>query len=221
LSFRRLDAETEASENGLSNSPSEAVEDVFAQAAPDSVSLEGHLGEKLDLCISNRILAQDIGAIVAPYYNRTETGSSDGRCEYWCKWFTSLALADSYHSTSATRGKRDEAVAALLAPAAPDGYLGMQHSGPSSGRLGRLGMQVRLAGAVSDYDKTRDPAALKTACREIDVLLSKLGPGKTDIAEVGDWNGLQASSVLELVVWFTNEVAGKSIWTSPNTSSRA
>ena len=57
--------------------------------------------EKLNLCVSNRILAQDTESVVAPYRAKAETGSADWRCEYWGKWFTSLTLADAYHTTPA------------------------------------------------------------------------------------------------------------------------
>ena len=82
------------------------VKDVFTPAAPESVQITGRLGDKLNLCISNRLLAQDIEAVVAPYRTKTETGDADWRCEYWGKWFTSLTLANAYHSTTDTRAKR-------------------------------------------------------------------------------------------------------------------
>jgi uncharacterized protein len=41
---------------------------------------------------------------------------------------------------------------------------------------------------------------LEAARRQTDVLIAELGPGKTSIADVGEWNGLPASSVLEPVV---------------------
>jgi hypothetical protein len=69
-------------------------------------------------------VAQDFKPVVAPYSKKTEIGGGDWRCEYWGKWFTSLALADAYLSTPATREKRDEAARALMATVTPDGYLG-------------------------------------------------------------------------------------------------
>jgi len=47
--------------------------------------------------------------VIAPYRTKTEIGGADWRCEYWGKWFTSLTLADAYHSTPATREMCDEA----------------------------------------------------------------------------------------------------------------
>lgn len=177
-----------------------AVSDIFAPAAPESVRIEGRLGEKLNLCVAHRILAQDIEAVVAPYYAKTETGNADWRCEYWGKWFTSLTLADAGHSTSATRELRDAAAKALMASAAPDGYLGTRVPAHRMEGWDVWGCKYALLGLVADYDRTHDPAVLKAACRETDVLIAELGPGKTIIADVGMWNGLPASSVLEPVV---------------------
>jgi DUF1680 family protein len=177
-----------------------AVSDVFTPAAPESVRLTGRLGEKLDLCVEHRLLAQDIGAVVAPYYTKTETGSSDWRCEYWGKWFTSLTLADAYRSTPATREKRDAAAKALIATAAPDGYLGTRVLAHRLEGWDVWGCKYALLGLIADYDRSHDTEALDAARREADVLITELGPGKTDIADVGEWNGLPASSVLEPVV---------------------
>jgi hypothetical protein len=177
-----------------------AGQDVFTHAAPESVRITGRLGVKLSLCLTNRVLAQDIEAVVAPYRTKTETGSADWRSEYWGKWFTSLTLADAYHSTPATRQLRDAAVKALMATAAPDGYLGTRVPAHRLEGWDVWGCKYALLGLIADYDRTQDPVVLNAARRQTDVLIAELGPGKTSIADVGEWNGLPASSVLEPVV---------------------
>ena len=177
-----------------------AVKDVLTPADPESVRITGRLGAKLDLCVAHRLLAQDIAAVVAPYSAKTETGGADWRCEYWGKWFTSLTLADAYHSTPATRVLRDDAAKALIATAAPDGYLGTRVPARRLEGWDVWGCKYALLGLIADYDRTHDPVALNAARREADVLITELGPGKTSIADVGEWNGLPASSVLEPVV---------------------
>ena len=87
------------------------VNDVFTPAVPASVHIGGRLGEKLDLCVTNRILPQDLEDLIAPFRSKTETKGWDS--EFWGKWFTSLTLADAYQSTAATRAKRDKAVQAI------------------------------------------------------------------------------------------------------------
>jgi DUF1680 family protein len=173
--------------------------DVFTPAAPQSVQIRGRLGEKLDLCVKNRLLAQEIEPLVASYRAKTETGATDWRCEYWGKWYTSLTLADAYRSTPATRGKRDEAAAALIATADPDGYLGTRLPKYHLDGWDVWGRKYALLGLIADYDRTQDKRILQAARRQTDILIAELGPGKTNIADVGEWNGLPASSVLEPV----------------------
>lgn len=177
-----------------------AAEDVFKPAAPGSVRIGGRLAKKLDLCVSNRLLAQDVDAVVDPFRAKTETGSTDWRSEYWGKWFTSLTLADAYRSSPTTRAKQEEAVKSLIATAAPDGYIGTRVPAHRLEGWDVWGCKYALLGLVADYDRTHDPKVLAAAGRLTDVLISELGPGKTDIADVGEWNGLPASSVLEPVV---------------------
>jgi hypothetical protein len=176
------------------------VKDIFAPAAPESVRITGRLGQKLDLCVNHRILAQDVESVVAPYRAKTETGGADWRCEYWGKWYTSLTLADAYHSTPATQALRDEAARALMATVAPDGYLGTRVPAHRLEGWDVWGCKYALLGLIADYDRTHDPVALTAARRQTDVLIAELGPGGTNIADVGEWNGLPASSVLEPVV---------------------
>jgi DUF1680 family protein len=177
-----------------------AVGDVFIPAPPESTHLSGRLGDKIDLCINNRLLSQDIEAVVAPYRIKRETGGPDWRCEYWGKWFTSLALADAYSSTDATRSIRDQAAKELLITAAPDGYLGTRQPAHRMEGWDVWGQKYALLGVLAYYDRTGDPAALQAARRHADVLISELGPGGKNIEDVGEWNGLPASSVLEPIV---------------------
>ncbi len=176
------------------------INDPFTLAPPGAVALEGRLATKLDLCISNRLLAQDIEAVVKPYRDKKEVGSDGWRCEYWGKWFTSLALADAYHSTPQTRAKLEQAAQALLATAAPDGYLGTRQPQDRLKGWDVWGRKYALLGVIAYYDRTHDPKALEAACRHLDTLLAEVGPGKANIADIGEHKGLAASSVLEPVV---------------------
>ena len=167
-------------------------------AVPASVHIGGRLGEKLDRCVTNRILAQDIEDLVAPFRTKSETKGWDS--EFWGKWFTSLTLADAYQSTPATRAMREEAVQALIATAAPDGYIGTHAPQNRLQGWDVWGCKYVLLGLVADYDRTHDPNVLAAARRHTDVLIAELGPGKISVADVGEHNGLAASSVLEPVV---------------------
>jgi len=176
------------------------IKDPFAPPPAGTVALTGRLGEKLDLCIKNRLLDQSIEAVVRPYRQKEETEGKDWRCEYWGKWYTALMLADAYQSTPEIRAKRDEAAKALLATAAPDGYLGTRKPAYRLHGWDVWGCKYALLGVLAYYDRTGDAAALKAARRHADTLLAEIGPGKANIADVGEQKGLAASSVLEPIV---------------------
>lgn len=176
------------------------AKDVFAPAPPGAVRLGGRLGEKLDRCVADRVLPQEVGPLVGPYAAKRETGAADWRCEYWGKWYTSLALADAYRSTAASRALLGSAAAELMHTAAPDGYLGTRDPAHRLQGWDVWGRKYALLGLIAGYDRAGDRAALAAAGRQADVLIAELGPGKANIADVGEWNGLPASSVLEPVV---------------------
>ncbi len=185
---------------GIASARAHVVAPKLSPALPGSITFSGRLQNKLSLCLQNRILAQDVEAVIAPYELKTEIGSGDWRCEYWGKWFTSLALADSYHSTNQTRSKMKLATDELLATVAPDGYLGTRQPQYRLQGWDVWGCKYALLGLLADIDRTKNPAVLQACEKEVDVLIKEFGPGKVDIANVGDWNGLPASSVLGPVV---------------------
>lgn len=174
--------------------------DVLHPPAAGAVHIEGRLGDSLNLCITNRVLAQPIEPLVKPYREKQEIGSKDWRCEYWGKWFTSLALADVYQPTKETRAKLDDAECALLSIAAPDGYLGTRTPEHRLKGWDVWGRKYALLGVLAYYDRTDDAPALTAAARHLDTLMAQTGPGKTNLADVGEHKGLAASSILEPTV---------------------
>lgn len=186
--------------SGFATGVDPVAPDVFRPPAAGAVHIEGRLGKKLDQCIENRVLAQAIDPLVKPYRDKKEEGVKDWRCEYWGKWFTSLALADACKPTSQSRDKLDEAAKALLATAAPDGYLGTRQPEHRLEGWDVWGRKYALLGILAYYDRTGDTPALAAAGRHLDTLMAQTGPGKINIADVGEHKGLAASSILEPTV---------------------
>ncbi len=175
--------------------------DVWSLAPPGSVQIAGRLGRVLDECIQNRVLHQPIEPLVRPYREKQETGTRDWRCEYWGKWFTSLALADAYRSSTATRVKLREAVEALLATADEDGYLGTRSREHRLEGWDVWGRKYALLGLLAAYERTGDRNILAAARRHLDTLLSETGPGRRSLVDTDQVHkGLASSSVLEPVV---------------------
>ena len=99
-----------------------AVSDHFQVPAPGDVRLEGWLGKKIDFCIRNRIMTQDLEQLVEPFRHREETRW--WQTEFWGKWFTSLALAYRYNQAPALAASMDSAAWALISTQSSDGYIG-------------------------------------------------------------------------------------------------
>ncbi len=180
----------------------QGARDVLTPAAPGSVRIEGWLGRKLDLCLTNRVMAQNIERLVQPFRDRTEENSGHWRCEYWGKWFTSAALGYAYEPTAAHRAKLDEGVRLLLATQTPDGYIGTYKPGKHLGTWDVWGRKYALLGLLADYDLTGDATVLTAARRVADHLLLEAPPGRFNLGENGIdvLKGLAPNSILEAIV---------------------
>lgn len=175
--------------------------DRFSPAEAGAVQLEGWIGNKLNLCMQNRVMAQDIEKIIKPFRQRFEKSSGDWRCEYWGKWFTSVALGYAYQPTQSHRAVLDRAVEALLATQTADGYIGTYHPEYHLGTWDVWGRKYTLLGLIAYYDLTTDKAVLNAACRAADHLLKEAPPGEFNFGENGIdvLKGLSSNSILEPV----------------------
>jgi hypothetical protein len=162
------------------------------------VRLGGTLGRRLDLCIRNRIFAQDPGALVEPFRHRQER--TCWQTEFWGKWFLSAAAACAYTGQSDARARLAQSVRELLATQTADGYIGNYGPGNHLEGWDVWGRKYTLLGLLAWYDLTADPAALGGARALADHLLREVGPGRADIVTLGLYRGMAASSVLEPMV---------------------
>jgi DUF1680 family protein len=158
----------------------------------------GYLGRKLDLCIRNRIMAQDGAKLVAPFRHRDERQC--WQTEFWGKWFTSAAAAYRYKPNENWGTRLPDGVRDLLATQSPDGYIGNYADGSHLKSWDVWGRKYTLLGLLGWFDATQDPAALAGAKRLADHLLSEVGPDHADIVRLGLYRGMPASTVLEPMV---------------------
>ncbi|HYL76150.1 MAG TPA: beta-L-arabinofuranosidase domain-containing protein [Bryobacteraceae bacterium] len=173
------------------------VADVLSSIPLDAVHLTGYLGKKLDLCIANRILAQDPAKLVEPFRKRVER--SCWQSEFWGKWFLSAAAACQYTKADA-RQRLGDSVHQVLATQSPDGYIGNYAPNSHLKSWDIWGRKYTLLGLLAWVDMTQDSAALDGARRLADHLLTEVGPGKADIVTCGLYRGMASSSVLEPIV---------------------
>jgi hypothetical protein len=176
-----------------------AKDDVLRHAAPGAVHLDGWLGDRIDAAIANRVFAQDIDRIIAPYRARTESNDGHWRCEYWGKWFLSAAMAAGYDASPDHHARLSAALDRLLATQDPDGYIGTYRADAHLGTWDVWGRKYTLLGLIAAHDLTGDEAPLRAACRVADHLLAEAPPEEIKLVEngIGVLKGLPPSSVLQ------------------------
>ncbi len=212
----------------VKNSTGNGVHDQLIPAPQGSVQIGGYLGNKLDLCIENRVMAQDIGRLIEPFATRND-GEWGFRCEFWGKWFTSAMLGYGYTPIARNREVVDKAVHNLLETQTDDGYIGTYPAEHHLGDWDIWGRKYVLLGLLAYYDQVKEPKVLEAAKRVADHLIKEAGADSgINIAGTGwiGWKGLASSSVLEPIALlyqktgeqryldFANHIIR--MWDSPN-----
>jgi len=202
--------------------------DVLTPAPFGSVKIGGYTGKKIDLCLANRVMAQDVDRVVIPFAERNDD-SWGFRCEFWGKWFTSAMLGYGYAPTPEHKVVIDKAINGLLATATPDGYIGTYPYEHHLKHWDVWGRKYVLLGLIAYYDQTKETKALEAACREADFLIKEAGAESgVNLAATGwiGWKGLAPCSVLEPVALLYQRTGEQryldfaeyiiSLWNTPN-----
>jgi hypothetical protein len=184
-----------------------AVNDALSPAI--SMHLNGYLAGKLKDDIDNRLLAQDVDRLIAPFKleNRTETNL--WQSEFWGKWFTSVALAYRYNPDPRLKATLDRAVAGLLATQTPDGYIGNYATTHRLEGWDIWGRKYCILGLLAYYDITNDKKSLTGAARIADNLMDDLHKKDGIIVTKGNYRGMAGSSVLEPICLLYNRTGNK------------
>lgn len=164
------------------------------------VILRGRLGNSLRLSIANRLKKVDYVHLVEPFRQRNER---DGRwrCEFWGKIVRSSIL--SY------RGQPDPELRNIITCTVNDLISTQNHEGCICSYPRELetkdwdiwGRKYVLIGLIRYYQEIAPSNAIKEAIiRELDYLMTQVGPEGKNIVDCGHHAGLAASSILEPVV---------------------
>ncbi|HLY20502.1 MAG TPA: beta-L-arabinofuranosidase domain-containing protein [Bryobacteraceae bacterium] len=180
------------------NLPRRPVAPVLSPIPLRDVRLGGWLGGKLDLCIRNRIFAQNPEKLIEPFRHRQER--SCWQTEFWGKWFLSAVAACDYTGNHEWRERLARSVRDLLATQSPDGYIGNYAAVSHLKGWDVWGRKYTLLGLLAWYDLSGDPIVLRGARRLADHLLREVGDDGADIVELGLYRGMASSSVLEPIV---------------------
>lgn len=157
------------------------------------------MGEQIDAVIANRIMRQDIAALVDPFIKRED--DHQWRGEFWGKWFLSLVDAWNYTQSPHVKQKLDEALDALLKTQDERGLItaNRQRSG-HWGIWDIWGRRYTLSALLSWYQSSHDERALRAACRLADYTMDELNRHKTSVVQTGLFQGLPSSTIIEPLV---------------------
>lgn len=164
-----------------------AVRDRLEPLPPGTITIGGHLGHKLNQCITNRIMVQEINPMLDLFLTRTnDTGDFKG--EFLGKWLTAAALSCRYRENPALQERVDQALEHLMKATSPEGYITTYQPGAEFKTWDVWIQKYVLLGLIAQFDQTRRLADLDAAKRSADYVLSRNGPGKLSIEEYGPPN---------------------------------
>lgn len=172
--------------------------DLLEAWIPANNRINGYLGEKIDLCISERIKKQDVQHLIDPFKTRNETRM--WQTEFWGKWILSAIASYEYNRDPEMLKIIQNAVSGLLATQTPDGYIGNYTPEAQLQHWDIWGRKYTLLGLLEYFGISGDKKALEASKKLADHLLSQVGPGKADIIKTGNYRGMPSSSVLEPMV---------------------
>ncbi len=166
--------------------------------SPSEMHISGYLGDKINLCISERIKKQDVDHLIEPFRSRNETRL--WQTEFWGKWILSAIASYEYNRDPEMLAIIKNAVSGLLATQTPDGYIGNYSKEAQLQHWDIWGRKYTLLGLLVYYDISADAKALTAAQKLADHLLTQVGPAKVDIVKTGNYRGMPSSSILEPMV---------------------
>ena len=178
--------------------PKPAKTDLLESLIPANIKINGYLGEKIDLCIGERIKKQDVQHLIDPFKTRNETRL--WQTEFWGKWILSAIASYEYNHDPEMLKIIQNAVSGLLATQTPDGYIGNYSSEAQLQHWDIWGRKYTMLGLLAYYDISADKKALDAAKKLADHLLTQVGPDHADIVRTGNYRGMPSSSILEPMV---------------------
>ncbi len=204
-----------------------AQRNILSHGVFSSAKIEGIIGQKLNNCVENGVMAKKYDLYTTPFKDKLDDGGGFTG-EFWGKWFTSAALAYAWHPDANYREILDKSVSELLKAQDSDGRLSSYSRANDFGSWDIWGRKYALLGLIAHYDQTGDKASLKAACRATDELIEIAGPGKKKLTETGlrIIGSLSSCSVLEPVVLVYQRSGDKKyldfarylvqLWSEPN-----
>jgi DUF1680 family protein len=160
------------------------VTDQLVPLSPNAVKIEGYVGEKLDQCIHNRIMVQDVDTLLNIFRIRQKDNFGFNG-EFFGKWSAAAALSCRYQPNKVLEQKMDKAVAEFIKTRSDDGYITTYKKGDEFKVWDVWNQKYVLLGLIAQYDLSGKKEDLNAAKKSADHLMSALGPGKASLEEYG------------------------------------
>lgn len=192
-----------------------------------NVHIEGMLGQKIDSCIKNGVMAVNYHLYSIPFRDKSDKGGLF-QGEFWGKWFTSAVFAYAYQPTREHKAIIESSLKEILSTQDPDGRISSYPREETFVNWDIWGRKYVLLGLMSYYDLTGDKKILDAACRAADELISIAGPGKQKLTETGlqILGSMSSNSILEPLVLLYQRTGQEkylvftrylvSLWSEPN-----
>ena len=190
-------------------SATKSVADVLTPLPLGSARLGGRVGHELDTLLQARYLSDFAQKEVYPETEEALRQRVDDTIwnkrgywqgEFWGKWMLGAIAAQRYTGSPELKDFIRQACRAAIATQSPNGYIGTYSKTDTTKGWNIWGMKYTLWALVEAYELLGDPAILAAARRQMDYLMTFVGPGKTNIAQTGECHGFPSSSILQPLV---------------------
>lgn len=160
------------------------IHDKLIPSLPNSIKIDGYVGEKIDQCIQNRLMVQNLESLLDIFRVR-EKDNYGFNGEFFGKWSTAAALSIRYQSNQALLEEMDKAVHDLIKTQSPDGYITTYKKGDEFQMWDVWNQKYVLLGLIAQFDLSGNNEYMDAAVKSADHLMSCLGPGKLSLEEYG------------------------------------
>ncbi|GAA6254354.1 hypothetical protein F070042J6_02060 [Bacteroides sp. f07] len=163
------------------------------------ISINGYIGDRIRMCIDQRVKAQNADELVEPFRHLTE--GNGWQSEFLGKWMLGAIASYEYTRDEELYQKIVNAANQFMETQHADGYIGNYKPESRLTCWDIWGRKYTSLALLSYYRLTKDDNALIAVQRLIDLLIKELEEKQLDIAETGFYYGMPSCSILEPVVY--------------------
>lgn len=169
--------------------------------------IDGYVGQRIDACIANQVMAQDTHILVEPFRHLTE--GNLWQSEFVGKWMLGAIASYRYNQDPALLKKITETANDLMSTQHENGYIGNYKEEDRLTGWDIWGRKYTALALLDFYKLTSDKNAIMAVSKLIDGLISEIEKSGKKISDTGNYRGMPSCSILEPVVYLY-ELTGES-----------